>query len=138
MWNDNRNCHKQERIWPLVLYNLVQNYLALFISMSIYFRIVTECFVLCTSSVLDVIAVPVNGWRWDNARFGALLLFFFRAHFILPLLSWWQPATYLSVGETKDCKATVDITWIAVRVEIQENRRHIWYIGLASMTIANS
>jgi len=27
-WNDNGNCHKQERTSPPVLHNLVQNYLA--------------------------------------------------------------------------------------------------------------
>jgi hypothetical protein len=70
-----------------VLYNLVQNYLALFNAMSIYFRIVRGRFVFCMPSVLDIIALPTNAWRWDNTWFGALLLFFSRARFILPLLS---------------------------------------------------
>lgn len=75
VWNDNRNCHKQETTWSLVLHNLVQNYLARLTSMSIYFRIVTLRFVLATSSALDVITSSANGWRRDNTRSGTLAFF---------------------------------------------------------------
>jgi hypothetical protein len=77
VWNDNRNCHRQEKSWSLARHNLVQNYLARLTSMSIYFRIVTQCFVPGMSSALDVITSSANGWRRDNTRSATLHLFFF-------------------------------------------------------------